>query len=500
MNIKIFTVTCLLTLGLYNAARAQETNGEPVYPRHEVTIGLGGGLSTLNYKIENGTHTNGFGGQAGLGYMFFFSKHWGLGTGIDINLFTAKSKLDNGVGGSYNATVINGLLPNDNFVFNYNLSNYEEKQKAWYLSIPLMLQFQTAGKNKFFIAAGGKIAFPVSSTYKADSYTMQTNGVFPDGRTYDDLPQYGFGQFDKSSDGDLDLDLAYFASLEAGVKWQLCKKNSLYTGIYLDYGLNNVYKKSEKEFVEYTGNMDVVTNSSVQSKINGVESVDKMTPLALGIKIKYAFGLGEIKKKAKPQEEQPKVTEQKPTEPVDNGAAEKARQEEAARQKALADEAAKKAEADRLAAQQEAARKAKADSLAQQEAAKKTQPEKTTKPQQSASDIAIIEEPIEDYNLAQISPEEYQKKKLDEKIVLLKKYPETKFYIYGHTCDLGGDEVNERVGLRRAEKAKAYLISKGIDSKRIIGMASKRDTEPVVPNTSEENRKKNRRVQLVIKK
>ena len=30
------------------------------------------------------------------------------------------------------------------------------------------------------------------------------------------------------------------------------------------------------------------------------------------------------------------------------------------------------------------------------------------------------------------------------------------------------------------------------------GIASKRDTEPLVPNTNEENRRQNRRVQLVI--
>ncbi len=494
MNIKIFTATCLLTLGLSGAMSAQETKKEVIYPRHEITIGLGGGLSTLNYDITDGSRTNGFGGQAGLGYMFFFSRHWGIGTGIDINLFTAKAKLNNGFGGSYNTTVQNGLIPNDNFVFNYNLSDYEETQQAWYLSIPLMLQFQTTGKHKFYIAGGGKIAFPVSTTYNADSYTLQTNGVFPDGRTYDDLPQYGLGKFDKSSKGDLDLDLVYFVSLETGVKWGLCKKNSLYTGVYFDYGLNNIQKISEKDFVEYTGNTDIKTNSAIQSNVNGTNLVDKISPLALGIKVKYAFGLGEIKKKektAKPQEETPQVVEQKPAEPVqqDNSAAEeKARQEEAARQEALADEAARKAEADRLAQQQ------------QQEAARKAaEAEQAAKAQQNA-DIAKIEAPVENYSRSQISPEEEQKKELDEKVPLLQKYPETKFRIYGHTCDLGGDKVNEKVGLRRAEKAKAYLISKGIDQKRILGTASKRDKEPLVPNNSQENRKKNRRVQIVIEK
>lgn len=110
----------------------------------------------------------------------------------------------------------------------------------------------------------------------------------------------------------------------------------------------------------------------------------------------------------------------------------------------------------------------------------------------------LIEIPIDNYFLSQTDADSYQKYRLDEKIVLLKLYPDLRFYIYGYTCDEGNEEVSEYIGLRRAEKAKNYLISKGIDGKRIVNVSSKHDTNPVVPNTDEENRRKNRRVQLVI--
>ena len=52
--------------------------------------------------------------------------------------------------------------------------------------------------------------------------------------------------------------------------------------------------------------------------------------------------------------------------------------------------------------------------------------------------------------------------------------------------------------MRRTTRAKAYMIFKGIAESRILSVASKRDTEPVVPNANEENRQKNRRIQLIV--
>jgi outer membrane protein OmpA-like peptidoglycan-associated protein/opacity protein-like surface antigen len=104
------------------------------------------------------------------------------------------------------------------------------------------------------------------------------------------------------------------------------------------------------------------------------------------------------------------------------------------------------------------------------------------------------------FELAQTKLSDVQRENLDKKIELLKNYPDFRFYIYGHTCDLGGPEANEKLGMERAENAKEYMVSKGIAESRIIGIGSKLDTEPLVPNTSEENRALNRRVEIVLEK
>lgn len=99
-------------------------------------------------------------------------------------------------------------------------------------------------------------------------------------------------------------------------------------------------------------------------------------------------------------------------------------------------------------------------------------------------------------NSTELSDE--QKATLDKIAVALNQYSDLKVEIKGHTCDLGSDEVNNRIGLRRAENAKAYLTGKGISNGR-ISTISAGEKEPIVDNTSDDNRKQNRRLTFTIK-
>ncbi len=69
--------------------------------------------------------------------------------------------------------------------------------------------------------------------------------------------------------------------------------------------------------------------------------------------------------------------------------------------------------------------------------------------------------------------------------------------ITGHTDDLGDDASNMTLGKRRADNIKRKLIRAGMDASK-IRTASKGETDPARPNTSPENRRQNRRVEIVI--
>lgn len=96
---------------------------------------------------------------------------------------------------------------------------------------------------------------------------------------------------------------------------------------------------------------------------------------------------------------------------------------------------------------------------------------------------------------AVILPESYSQ--LNDLVLFLKSNPTKRIRIEGHTDNQGDSQLNKRLSLDRAFSVREYLVSRGISSKRIEfkGMG---DTKPIAPNDSEENRKKNRRVEYVI--
>ena len=464
---------------------------------HEFSVYGGGGLSALKYKVTYGDQKLGFGGHFGLGYHFFFSPNWGIGTGAELGFYNSKVSMNN-LDVRYGTTDIQGVP----FDFISKVNTFKEKQHAMMLQIPLMLQFQTNkpdSKRQFFAAAGGKAGIPLNGKYRTTA-DLSNAGYYPyENALYDTQTFMGFGDFaGRKANGSLDFKTAFFLSAEAGMKWKLNDKWSLYTGVYVDYGLNNIVETKNfsplPTIVEYNraNPTEFAMNSIIKSQyISNISSqgtgtpqtIDKITPIAAGIKLRLTFGKNCKQKEAQPEpkitpapmKETPPVEEKKP-EPV---VEEKTPEVIVETPKEVVEE--------------------KAPIIVEEKAPKVV--EEAPKVVDEGMPEAVrrqIEQPVDNYVLNQIDVEGYQKQRLDEKIALLQQYPKVRFHIYGHTCNLGTQEVNEHVGLARAAKAKAYMISKGIAESRILSISSKRDNEPIAPNNSEENRKKNRRVQVVI--
>ncbi len=80
----------------------------------------------------------------------------------------------------------------------------------------------------------------------------------------------------------------------------------------------------------------------------------------------------------------------------------------------------------------------------------------------------------------------------------MKKNPSVRFEVQGHTDNQGSDAVNDPLSQKRAEAVVKALESLGVDgfNLRAVGKGSH---EPVAPNTTEEGRAKNRRVEFIKK-
>ena len=95
---------------------------------------------------------------------------------------------------------------------------------------------------------------------------------------------------------------------------------------------------------------------------------------------------------------------------------------------------------------------------------------------------------------------------LDQVVSILKHYPtiSISLSINGYTDALGTDEYNLKLGQRRAESCKQYILSKGVDEKRLV-VKSYGKAIPAAANTTADNkdnpegRALNRRVELSVK-
>lgn len=457
--------------------------------RFEFSIHAAGGSSTFKFNPNVGETPTLFqspalGGNIGLTGSYFFTPQIGLRTGFEAGIYRSE----------YTNPLLEAKGNLGEIITRVEQTDYSEQYKSYYVNIPLMLQLQTAGdKNKLYVAVGGKIGIPINDTFEAktSNATMYTKG------------SANVNMPDISTSADLSLKTALFAAAEAGMKWKLSDKSSLYTAFYLDLGLNDTKKAGDSQALVYIDNGEYKQNSIVNASYsdkNGKQvKTEKFAPFAAGVKVAFSFGLGSKERSKKIEVVHggyiaPKKTENR-AQIIDNSKEElktvppvvvKDDPEIAERRRQMEEEyAAKQAQAEAMADVWEIHRRG-------EEEAQKFRETKARKTAEVKIEMKVL-----GYKKGQTTLTEIHKKQLDEKVLELNKYPDIKILCTGHTCDIGTDEVNRRVGLGRAEAAKQYLISKGIDSSR-IQVETKGKNEALLPNTDEENRLRNRRIEFRI--
>jgi len=91
------------------------------------------------------------------------------------------------------------------------------------------------------------------------------------------------------------------------------------------------------------------------------------------------------------------------------------------------------------------------------------------------------------------------KAKLDEMIQQLKADPKGAYFeIEGHTDNVGPKEVNDKIGLARAEAVKKYLYEQHQIPLFKMNVISYGQEKPVAPNNTKEGRAQNRRVVIRV--
>lgn len=62
----------------------------------------------------------------------------------------------------------------------------------------------------------------------------------------------------------------------------------------------------------------------------------------------------------------------------------------------------------------------------------------------------------------------------------MKRFPELRFTVYGHTDAVGSDAYNHRLGLRRAQAVRRHLVGLGVPHRSIIAVVSRGSDQPLI--------------------
>jgi len=100
-----------------------------------------------------------------------------------------------------------------------------------------------------------------------------------------------------------------------------------------------------------------------------------------------------------------------------------------------------------------------------------------------------------DFDKSDIRPD--SRPVLDEAAQTLMANPQVRISVEGHTDDMGTEEYNEKLSVRRAEAVFRYLVNRGVVPERmeVVGYGESR---PVADNSTESGRAENRRVELNV--
>ncbi len=82
------------------------------------------------------------------------------------------------------------------------------------------------------------------------------------------------------------------------------------------------------------------------------------------------------------------------------------------------------------------------------------------------------------FNSAQL--DQTAQRQLRQQAQWIKAHPQIVFRVYGHTDKVGSNGYNKRLGLRRARAAVNYLVSLGVNRKKVKAVSSFGETRPLV--------------------
>jgi OmpA-OmpF porin, OOP family len=446
-----------LSLLIGGALQAQEAGSY-------LHFNVGGGLQNLSYDIPNGNMKGKAGYTINAAYSYFFNQHWGLQSGIGLQSTNALSTLNT------TTSVTDIDTDGDTYQYRTYYKSWQEKQNSLFIDIPLELQYRfiIGKKTSILAAAGVKMALPVRSSYKSIGGEIQTTGYYSQWNVeITDFPAQGFTTVTNNYSGSLSLKPTYMGIADLGGLFNLSARIDLYAGAYINYGLNKVATAGAKSVYQKDGTYNGMFAS---------DQVSDVIPVSVGLKVGLYWKLGTKKSHVKT------MIAKEPLLP----------ESDAVKQSPVIHET--------IATTSEVAivPEVKNDSVITSVKIMEVPAVKIEVKVDSINTIKEIAQSINiNFGLNSDKASNVDNEKIRIISNILKENPDVKLMIIGHTCNIGSHTSNMKIGLKRAQAMKQKFIEQGVAESQLVTLSKAYD-EPLVQNTSNANRIKNRRVELKV--
>lgn len=188
-------ISCFILLLLFQANLQSQSLNDKFRRQYHWFVGVSGGPARTNISIDGTTVISGVVITKKNSYCllidagYFFSKYFGLSTGIGLSPYFTQLSLD-----SYSNSLDTIDSENESYERRISGNNIKETQKIYFLEIPVILNFQYPFSKAigFYVQSGINLAIPVSKNYSS-SGTYTYTGYYP---AYNvllkDIPYEGF--------------------------------------------------------------------------------------------------------------------------------------------------------------------------------------------------------------------------------------------------------------------------------------------------------------------
>jgi len=156
-----------------------------------------------------------------------------------------------------------------------------------------------------------------------------------------------------------------------------------------------------------------------------------------------------------------------------------------------------KARLDAQAATQKAALAAEEARKAEKQAVEVAKKKAAQEAEAKANIVKLLKVENIAFNTAKTTLSQKGQNTVNKLSAILKKYADIHIEIAGHTDADGSEKFNQKLSQSRVDTVKNELVEQGIEASRLTAKGYG-ESKPLVPNNSDENKQKNRRVEINI--